>query len=91
MNRDSQIDFIKGMAIICMVIGHAEPNIWVSKFIYLWHMAVFFMASGYFFNAEKLTDYRSFYQYVFKRFYKLWGTYVFWSVAIFYAIICSLS
>ena len=43
-NRSVEIDLIKGLAIILMVIGHTETP--AQNFIYLFHMAVFFMASG---------------------------------------------
>lgn len=43
--RDMDIDTVKGIAIILMVIGHCGPVF--SRYIYLFHMAVFFIASGY--------------------------------------------
>ena len=43
--RDSSIDILKGLAIILVVYGHTWP--FCRSFIYLFHMAVFMMASGY--------------------------------------------
>ncbi len=43
--RIEEIDIIKGIAIILMVAGHAGAPF--TKFIYLFHMAVFFIASGF--------------------------------------------
>lgn len=53
MKRNETIDIARGIAIILMCIGHANcPDI-LQKFIYLFHMAFFFITSGYFFNKEK--------------------------------------
>lgn len=43
--RDSCIDIIKGLGISFMVAGHCGSPI--TKFITLFHMAIFFVASGY--------------------------------------------
>ena len=43
--RNVHIDIIKGIGIILMVYGHAAAPF--KHFIYLFHMAIFFMASGY--------------------------------------------
>jgi fucose 4-O-acetylase-like acetyltransferase len=40
------IDILKGIGIICVVYGHAYAN-HLSKFIYLFHMPLFFFISGY--------------------------------------------
>lgn len=50
MQRDCRIDIIKGLAICLMVLGHCGCPI--THFIYLFHMAVFFMASGYVYNKK---------------------------------------
>ena len=49
-NRNINIDIIKGIGIILMVGGHCGMPF--THFIYLFHMAIFFMASGYCFNAS---------------------------------------
>lgn len=43
---------VKGIGIILMVIGHASSPF--HDFIYLFHMPLFFMISGFFFNPEKI-------------------------------------
>ena len=48
--RDPSIDVLKGLAIILVVYGHTWP--FCRGFIYLFHMAVFMMASGYCYSAE---------------------------------------
>ena len=53
MKRNKTIDIARGIAIILMCIGHTCcPHI-LHNFIYMFHMAFFFMTSGYFFNKEK--------------------------------------
>lgn len=57
MKRDIKIDIIKGIAILSMVLGHTYFI--GTHFIYMFHMAVFFMASGYFIrdkSSESLTN-----------------------------------
>ena len=43
--RDNTIDIVKGIGIILVVIGHTYGPL--THFIYLFHMAIFFIASGY--------------------------------------------
>lgn len=59
-NRDDRIDTIKGYLIILVVFGHLlEPfltdkvNIVVYNLIYSFHMPLFVIISGYFFNSKK--------------------------------------
>lgn len=52
--RDKKIDFVKGIAIFFMVMGHARgPG---SHLIALFNMSVFFMISGYLFNPTSVKD-----------------------------------
>ena len=47
--RDPVLDSMRGIGIVLMVLGHAGfPG---SSFIYLFHMALFFMLSGWFFSV----------------------------------------
>lgn len=43
-----KITITKGLCIILMVIGHSGCPVLLSKFIYIFHMPVFFFFSGYF-------------------------------------------
>lgn len=56
--RYSELDSLKGLLIILMVIGHSdcfrEAFPFFYKFIYSFHMPVFFLLSGYF--AKPLTE-----------------------------------
>ena len=48
--RDPVLDSMRGIGIVLMVRGHAGfPG---SGFIYLFHMALFFMLSGWFFSPH---------------------------------------
>ena len=46
--RDAALDAMRGIGIVLMVLGHSGFG--GSDFIYLFHMALFFMLSGYFFH-----------------------------------------
>lgn len=46
--RDAVLDAMRGIGILLMVVGHSGFG--GSDFIYLFHMALFFMLSGYFFR-----------------------------------------
>lgn len=54
--RNTVIAIAKGIAIILMVIGHADAPGLLTNFIYTFHMPLFFMAAGYFFNYKYLDD-----------------------------------
>ena len=56
MKRDTVISICKGIAIILMVIGHADCPRDISIFLYEFHMPLFFMAAGYFFSLSYLND-----------------------------------
>lgn len=76
--RDNVISICKGIAIILMVMGHAEPPDIISNFIYIWHMPLFFITAGYFFSRKYLDDPWSF---CVKRFKGLYIPFLKWSIA----------
>lgn len=47
--RDITFDIMKGVAILAMIAGHCFIPLKLHHFIYIWHMPLFFMVSGYFF------------------------------------------
>ena len=65
------------MAIILMVIGHADCPAGLSAFLYEFHMPVFFMAAGYFFSLSYLSNEATF---VKKRLRGLYLPFLKWSV-----------
>lgn len=71
------ISVCKGIAIILMVMGHAEPPTLISNFIYIFHMPLFFITAGYFFSRKYLGDPWSF---CVKRFKGLYIPFLKWSL-----------
>lgn len=76
-NRNISIDIIKGIGIILMVGGHCGMPF--THFIYLFHMAIFFMASGYCFNASNSETMQDVLSFVKRKFKGLWFPYVLWT------------
>ena len=56
MQRNTVISICKGIAIILMVVGHAEAPGVLTNFIYVFHMPLFFITAGYFFSRKYLDD-----------------------------------
>lgn len=53
--RDITFDLMKGIAILAMLCGHCIiPNV-MHSFIYIWHMPLFFVVSGYFYHPKSRT------------------------------------
>lgn len=76
-NRIKEIDIIKGIGIICMVACHAgSPG---RNFFYLFHMAIFFIASGYTYNRNNSNDIQSYAKYVIKKIKQLYLPFVLWN------------
>lgn len=64
MKRIDEIDFIKAVAIIMVVIGHTNSPIIIHDMFYLVHVPLFFMMSGctcktndYFFERERVVNF----------------------------------
>lgn len=76
--RDMSVDIIKALGIIGMVAGHCGSPI--TKFIYLFHMAIFFIASGYCYTSEKSDSLESFFAFTKRKFRTLYFPYVLWTV-----------
>lgn len=74
--RNEVIDLIKALGIIFMVLGHSGAPI--SQFIYLFHMAIFFIASGYCYKPAYSEDIPSVLTFIKKKFKSLWFPYVLW-------------
>ena len=77
MMRDTTISICKALAIILMVAGHAECPSLLSRFLYEFHMPLFFIASGYFFSLKYVNDETTF---VKKRSKGAYVPFVKWSV-----------
>ena len=75
--RNTVISIAKAIGIILMVIGHAESPDVLHRFLYEFHMPLFFAAAGYFFSLRYLDDEMTFIK---KRFKGLYWPFVKWSV-----------
>lgn len=78
---------MKGIGIILMVIGHTTSPL--HDFIYLFHMPLFFMISGFFFKSKYITNKRHFIK---KRLYRLYMPFLVWNLffLVFHNIIYQL-
>lgn len=52
--RDERWDVLKGILITTVVVGHASVNNMIHDIIYLFHLPLFFVVSGYFFHSQRL-------------------------------------
>lgn len=53
--RDNQIDVLKGIGMLCVIIGHLTTIGVLRNFIYTFHMPLFFMLSGYFYKQQSFS------------------------------------
>lgn len=51
--RIQWIDSARGIGILLVVIGHVSKSPYLGKFIYSFHMPLFFIISGYLYNNKK--------------------------------------
>lgn len=56
-NRDLTFDVMKGIAILAMIIGHCPIPDMLESFIFVWHMPLFFLVSGYFYRPQNEKEY----------------------------------
>ena len=77
MDRDSTLDVLKGIGIILVVIGHRNCPKHLDDYIFSFHMPLFFIASGYFFNKKCLENKK---QYFFKKVQGVYLPFLKWSV-----------
>ena len=75
--RIDEIDVIKAIGIILMVVGHAEAP--MKQFLYLFHMAIFFIASGFFFKPSSSDSHKAVAKTLLKKLRQLWVPYVVWN------------
>jgi acyltransferase len=58
--RLNDIDIAKGIGILLIVLGHTTHNEAFKKYIYFFHLPLFFILSGFFFNIKKFNTYWQF-------------------------------
>ena len=68
--RSQNLDIIKGLGIVLVVLGHCGCP--AKDFIYLFHMPIFFMASGYVLNSVYSDSFSKFGSLFRKRLKSLW-------------------
>ena len=72
--KSASLTYLKGMAIILMVLGHSGCGIpYVTEFIYMFHMPLFFILSGFVFKEKYLKEPKIF---LWKRVKRLYWPYV---------------
>jgi len=54
--RDKYWDIMKGIGIICVVLGHSFKSTGLIAYVYLFHLPLFFFASGYLYNEDRYGD-----------------------------------
>lgn len=57
--RIEWVDISKGMAILLMVLGHSSIPEPLGKFIWSFHMPLFFIVSGFLYNPDRYPDFRA--------------------------------
>lgn len=77
-SRNLQIDLMKGLCIIFVVLGHSSIPFF-PNFIVLFHMPVFFMISGFLFNPNNSSSFKSSLYYVKKKIKSLWFPFLLWN------------
>ncbi len=90
MSKDNYISTAKAIGIILMVVGHAISQNFAYRFIYIFHMPLFFFCSGYFYRVPTSLD--GVRLFVFKRFCRLYLPFVKWGVLflLFHNFFCFL-
>lgn len=77
-SKNNYISIAKALGIILMVVGHSGCPVVISKFIYLFHMPLFFVCSGFFFKG--IYDRPSLLSFYKKRMKGLYMPYIKWSL-----------
>lgn len=75
--RETKFSILKAIAIICVVLSHAGISGWLFNFVFIFHVPIFFICAGYFFNTKYLTNERT---YIVHRFKGLYLPFVRWSL-----------
>lgn len=75
--RDTTFSIYKALAIILVVLSHAGAPVWASRFVFQFHVPVFFICAGYFFQTKYLDDAAG---YVWRRIKGLYFPFLRWSI-----------
>lgn len=74
--RNNTVSIAKAIGIILMVVGHSGCPTGLYHFIYFFHMPLFFIISGYFFNPQSTESKKIF---MTRKIQTLWFPFVKWS------------
>ena len=91
INKNNHIAIAKAIGIILMVVGHSGCPNTISRFIYIFHMPLFFVFSGYFFKEVTTRGFlRAF---TLKKINGLYLPYLKWSLLflLLHNLFCSLN
>ena len=77
MKQSRELNIVKALCIILMVIGHTDAPAGVTGFIYLFHMPAFFFLSGYLLKEKYFKEPVTFIK---KRLGTLYAPFVFWEL-----------
>lgn len=77
-SRNNFISIAKAIGIILMVAGHSGCPAIMNRFLYIFHMPLFFVCSGYFFY--EITDINSYFIFLKRKIAKLYLPYIKWSI-----------
>jgi len=81
MQRDARYDVLKGIGIIMMVAFHGFAPLCVRLVGCCFHMAVFFILAGWFFDFKYARDFQNCVGYAKKRIVRLWWPAFLWGTA----------
>lgn len=82
--RKEWIDALKGFAIFCVTFGHLGCNFLLERYIYSFHMFLFFFISGYLYNSGKDTIK----QYILKKVKTLLVPFMCWNILSIFVGAC---
>lgn len=78
--RDTTFDIIRGIGIVLMVIGHIGYPL--NSFIYLFHMALFFIISGYFFSNKCYQTISDVKKFIIRKIKTLYIPFISWNILL---------
>lgn len=74
-NRNAQIDIIRGIAIILIVLGHTNSP--ASHFVYLFHVSIFIFVAGFLWDSNDSKNWDNYFIFLKKKIKRLYFPYVF--------------
>lgn len=74
---NNSIGYLKALGITLMVFGHTGNTLLLKDFVYMFHMPLFFIASGFCFKERKLNEPT---EYLYRKIKNIWWPFVKWSL-----------